>query len=100
MQTRRAFGKVVFTGLAAAVSAPAIDWNQWRGPKQDGISPETGLLQDWPANGPKLLWDVTGVGNGYSSVTTAGDRIATSGEVNGQSSVICLNVKDGSQVWA
>jgi outer membrane protein assembly factor BamB len=100
MQSRRAFGKLMLGGLATATAARAIDWPQWRGPKQDGVSPETGLLQDWPANGPRLVWDVTGVGNGYSAVSTAGDRIVTSGEVNGQSSVICLNAKDGKQIWA
>lgn len=100
MQTRRYFGKLVLGGVAAAVSARASDWAQWRGPKQDGISPETGLLQDWPAGGPKLVWNVAGVGNGYSTVATVGDRILTAGEVGGQSSVICLNAKDGSKVWA
>src|SRR5688500_12501273 len=100
MQTRRAFGKLVLTGLATAATTPAIDWTQWRGPNQDGVSPEKGLLQHWPAGGPKLVWDVTGVGNGYSTVSTAGDRIVTSGEVAGQSSVICLNAKDGKEVWA
>jgi outer membrane protein assembly factor BamB len=100
MQSRRAFGKLMLGGLATATAARAIDWSQWRGPNQDGVSPETGLLQDWPASGPRLVWDVTGVGNGYSAVSTAGDRIVTSGEVNGQSSVICLNAKDGKQVWA
>jgi outer membrane protein assembly factor BamB len=99
MQTRRAFGKVVLTGLATAAAARAIDWPQWRGPNQDAISSEKGLLQDWPAGGPKLIWDVTGTGNGYSTVATAGDRVFTAGEVGGQTSVICLNAKDGSQAW-
>src|SRR6476646_10746472 len=100
MQTRRAFGKTVLMGLATAAVARAIDWPQWRGPLQDGISPEKGLLQNWPAGGPILLWDVTGVGNGYSTVSTAGDRICTAGEVDGQSSVICLHAKNGSRLWA
>lgn len=100
MQTRRAFVRLVLGGLASAVAVPAVDWAQWRGPNQDGVSPEKGLLQEWPAGGPKLVWDVTGIGNGYSSVSTAGDFIVTAGEVAGQSSVICLNAKDGKQVWA
>src|SRR5688572_11965789 len=100
MQTRRAFGKVILTGLASAATVPAIDWAQWRGPNQDGVSPEKGLLQQWPAGGPKLVWDVTGCGNGYSSVSTSGDRIVTAGEVGGESSVICLNLKDGKQILA
>lgn len=100
MQTRRAFGKLVLGSLATAAVTRAIDWPQWRGPNQDGVSPETGLLQHWPEGGPKLVWDITGIGNGYSSVSTAGDRIVTSGEVGGQSSVICLNAADGKQIWA
>jgi outer membrane protein assembly factor BamB len=100
MQTRRAFGKTVLAGLATVAAARAIDWTQWRGPNQDGVSPEKGLLQDWPANGPKLVWDVTGLGNGYSSIATAGEHVFTEGEVSGRSSVICLNAKDGSKLWA
>jgi hypothetical protein len=51
---------------AAAPAAPAIiDWPQWRGPKRDGLSTETGLLKQWPSGGPKLLWNVEGLGSGY-----------------------------------
>lgn len=46
MQTRRAFGKTVLAGLATAVTLRALDWPQWRGPNQDGVSAEKGLLQD------------------------------------------------------
>ena len=99
-QTRRTFGKVVLASLATAAFARAEDWPQWRGPNRDGVSSEKGLLQDWPAGGPKLVWNITGIGNGYATVSTAGDRIVTAGEVDGNSSVICLNAKDGSRVWA
>jgi outer membrane protein assembly factor BamB len=99
MKTRREFGRLVLGGLATATAARALDWPQFRGPNQDGVSTEKGILQDWPAGGPKLLWDVTGVGNGYSAVSTAGDRIATCGEVGGQSSAILLSAKDGSKLW-
>jgi hypothetical protein len=34
----------------------AADWPQWRGPQRTGISLETGLLKEWPAQGPRLLW--------------------------------------------
>ena len=36
-------------------AAQAADWYQWRGPNRDGHSAETGLLQQWPANGPSRL---------------------------------------------
>ena len=41
------------TGLVF-LSFTAADWPQWRGPNRDGVSQETGLLQEWPKEGPKL----------------------------------------------
>src|SRR5215208_2700962 len=52
-----------------APSAPAaFDWPQWQGPDRTGVSKETGLLQQWPATGPPLLWSVSGLGAGYGSL--------------------------------
>ena len=42
--------------------AQATDWNQFRGPGRDNISLETGLLAEWPAGGPELLWRASGLG--------------------------------------
>src|SRR5262245_29736697 len=75
------------------------DWPQWRGPKRDGISAEKGLLQDWPAGGPKLLWESKGLGNGYATVVTSGDKIFTSGERGDSSILIALNRADGKELW-
>src|SRR5213593_2231267 len=64
------------------------DWPQWRGPKRDAVSTETGLLKQWPAGGPKLLWKSNkgkgskSVGTGYSSISIAGGRIFTAGDHN------------------
>ena len=44
--------------LLLASAASADDWPQWRGPARDGISKETGLLKQWPKEGPKLVWQV------------------------------------------
>jgi hypothetical protein len=35
-----------------AVAAKTDDWPQFRGPGRDGISAETGLLSQWPEDGP------------------------------------------------
>ena len=49
-----------------AVAQTAALWPQWRGPNRDGISKETGLLKEWPANGPSLVWKAAGAGRrGY-----------------------------------
>src|SRR5688572_2282598 len=36
----------------AASGSVAKDWPQFRGPARDGVSKETGLLKQWPADGP------------------------------------------------
>src|SRR3954469_22912703 len=36
----------------------AADWEQFQGPRGDGSSPETGLLREWPTNGPPVEWRV------------------------------------------
>ncbi|MFN3486986.1 MAG: polyvinylalcohol dehydrogenase, partial [Planctomycetota bacterium] len=47
------------------IPSPEPGWPQWRGPRRDGISGETGLLPRWPAEGPRLLWKAEGLGRGW-----------------------------------
>ena len=37
-------------------------WPQWQGPDRTRLSKETGLLKEWPANGPSVVWTATGLG--------------------------------------
>jgi outer membrane protein assembly factor BamB len=84
--------------LLLATAAHADDWPQWRGPKQDGISRETGLLAKWPADGPKQLWRVP-LGNGFSAISVVGDRAYTCfGSTEGEFAA-SLNVVDGKTIW-
>jgi outer membrane protein assembly factor BamB len=76
------------------------DWPQWRGPNRDGVSTETGLLKDWPTNGPALLWTARGLGRGYSSVSVVGDRIYTMGDGPDAGRVLALERSSGKVVWA
>jgi outer membrane protein assembly factor BamB len=76
-----------------------VDWAQWRGPKRDGLSTETGLLKQWPAGGPKQLWSVDGLGAGYGSLAIAGDRIYVQGSLGGRSSVHALDRAGGKLLW-
>ena len=50
----------IWTVFAASVFG--ADWPQWRGPNRDGVCRETGLLKEWPKNGPKPLWEISGLG--------------------------------------
>jgi outer membrane protein assembly factor BamB len=78
----------------------ADDWPQWRGPRRNGVSRETGLLKEWPKDGPKLLWKIADIGSGYSTPSVVGDRLyllANEGPDN--EFVQAHAVKDGQRVW-
>jgi outer membrane protein assembly factor BamB len=75
------------------------DWFQWRGPNRDGISQETGLLQEWPKGGPPQVWRSGGVGNGYSSFSSSGGRLYTLGARAGVEYIVALDRATGKKVW-
>ena len=52
---------------------------QWRGENRDGIYDETGLLKEWPAEGPQLLWSFEGLGEGHTSAAIADNKIYVTG---------------------
>ncbi|MDA0591514.1 MAG: PQQ-binding-like beta-propeller repeat protein [Planctomycetota bacterium] len=86
--------------LAASSFAVAADWPQWRGAKRDGMSADTGLLKEWPEGGPKVAWQIEGIGEGYASLAVADGRVYTQGNVDGKGMIFCLSEKDGSVVWS
>ena len=88
-------------GLASqAMAQTAALWPQWRGPNRDGISKETGLLKEWPADGPSLVWKATGAGRGYSSFSIAGGKMYTMGLRGDREFVVAFDVATGKEAWA
>ena len=88
------------TLLLLALPLAAADWPQWRGPDRTAISEETGLLQSWPESGPKLLWQVHSLGDGYATPSVVGDRIyMLANEGMDDEYVQALSVADGKVVW-
>ena len=58
------------------------DWPRFLGPRADNTSTETGLLDQWPATGPPLVWEKA-VGTGYSAPSLRGQQAAWEGlEIN------------------
>jgi len=55
------------------------EFSQWRGEGRDGVYFETGLLKEWPDEGPKLLWSYEGLGEGYTSVSIVNERLYVTG---------------------
>lgn len=83
-----------------ASAALAADWPQWRGPDRTGASTETGLLKEWPADGPKLRWQVTDLGTGYSSPVVAKGVVYIQTTRKGEELVVALDEKTGKETWA
>ncbi len=80
--------------------AMATDWPQWRGPQRNGHSTETDLLQEWPKEGPKLVWQIKDLGWGFSAPALARDKIfVVSNEGLTNEFVLALSAKDGHRLW-
>jgi outer membrane protein assembly factor BamB len=74
-------------------------WPQWRGPNRDSICTEKGLLTQWPAEGPKLLWQSKSIGLGYSTPVIANGRIYAMSWRGDQDGVWAANEADGNELW-
>ncbi len=85
-------------GANGLIASPAPDWPQWRGPRRDGICDETGLLGQWPKEGPRKLWSVAGLGRGYSAPIVVKGRIFLCGDFEEELRVIALDL-DGHPIW-
>jgi outer membrane protein assembly factor BamB len=70
---------ILITLLIIASLTAGAQVTQWRGPARDGIFNETGLMKQWPAEGPKLLFSVNGLGKGWSSPIATSDAIYITG---------------------
>ena len=86
--------------VVGQVSAQTANWPQWRGPNRDGISKETGLLKQWPAEGPPLVWKASGAGRGYSSFSVVNGKLYTMGVRGNREFVIAFDVATGKEAWA
>lgn len=89
------FALLVFT-LATGADEPR--WTDFRGPDRSGVSPETGLLDAWPPEGPPVLWRRT-IGEGFSGVVVSGERFFTLFAAEDGSYVGAFRVADGEEVW-
>ncbi len=92
---------VALPGAAKAqLKASEGDWPGWMGADRTGVSHETGLLKQWPQAGPRVVWKVENVGEGYSTPSIAEARIFLMGNRGLEDEfAIALSAKDGSKIW-
>ncbi len=93
----RVGGVSIVALLCLASVASALDWPNFRGPRYDGISTETGFHKKWDKELP-LVWERK-IGPAFSSLAIVGDRIFTAGTVDKKQTVFCLNATNGDVIW-
>jgi outer membrane protein assembly factor BamB len=76
---RRTFLQLAAAGPAFAQplkTTPGVAWTQWGGPHRNFQTEATGLKGQWPAAGPKVIWQ-RALGEGYSSPAVEGGTLYT-----------------------
>jgi outer membrane protein assembly factor BamB len=79
--------------------AASDEWFQWRGPNRNGISPDAGLLKEWPKEGPPLLWTAKDLGSGFSSIVISKGRIFTLGRIDDGEHLIAIDGQTRERLW-
>ncbi len=101
-------------GLVCSGVVVGDDWRQWQGPRRDGVWRETGTIDKFPTDGPKVLWRMP-LSNGFSGpavfdnrlfvtdfVSSGGDATPDPGkksELSGRERVHCFDSQTGNQLW-
>jgi len=81
-----------------SLCAAAADWPRFLGPNGDGTSPETDLVDDWPAGGPRQLWSIA-VGTGYSAPSVHGNRLMLHHRQGSEEIVECFEFASARSLW-
>jgi outer membrane protein assembly factor BamB len=86
--------------LIPAAAGLAADWPQWRGPRGDGTSPESGFPTTWNATA-NVAWKTEIRGRGHASPIVVGNRILTVSAVQETEEriLLCLDRKSGNILW-
>lgn len=95
---KRIFGILLMGVIAIGASAQVTPYG-WRGPEHNGNYPDKGLLNQWPAEGPKMVFETLDAGKGYSTPLVVGDKILLTGlnEDETQEMLNCYNLKGEKQ---
>jgi outer membrane protein assembly factor BamB len=79
----------------------AVGWLSWRGPGQDGVSPEKGLPEKWTPGGENHLWTLD-FGGGGTPVIANGRLYALGYAGEGpdlQEILLCADANTGKKIW-
>jgi outer membrane protein assembly factor BamB len=78
---------------------PGDDWSAFLGPRRNGISAERGFTFDWPATGPRIVWQAK-LGTGYSAPAIARGRLYHFDRYGNEDRLICREAETGKEIWS
>jgi outer membrane protein assembly factor BamB len=84
--------------LLATAWAAASDWPQFLGPQRNGISDETGLVDAFPKDGPRVEWRIN-PGEGMSGLAIVDGVIYTLVQHDGGQFALALDADSGDTIW-
>ncbi len=100
---------VVGLVLLWPLAAKGDDWASWRGPFQNGISREQGLVSDWSLSPKKnVLWTSEIGGRAtpiilndrvYLNCRTLQDVANPKEKIHAREQVVCWDAKTGKEIW-
>lgn len=88
---------VYFTFCIALLSNSQVI-SEFRNLGRTGVYNETGLLKQWPQDGPKLLWFNDSLPAGHSSASIANNTIYLTGKTDSMDVLIALDM-NGKILW-
>lgn len=87
---------LLVAALAATASA-AEDWPNFRGPRFDGVSTETGMKLKWDKPIP-VVWEAP-IGSAYSAFAIVDGKAYTTGTTDGKQQMYCFDAASGEELW-
>lgn len=89
---------ICLAALCTFNAACADDWPQFLGANRDGKSAEKGLISEFPADGPEVLWR-TPLGVGLSGVAIADGMAFTMFQDDTKQYVVAVDAITGKKKW-
>lgn len=97
---------LLFISVAWAAEPDPMDWPSWRGPQQNRVSMEKGLIEKWDPDGGEgsnLLWKKKELAGRSTPIVLRGklytiihDKVETADEGE---KVVCVNAETGEPIW-
>src|SRR5258708_5685263 len=89
---------LLILGVFVSGEISASDWPQFLGPARNGTYGGSDLAENWPAKGPRVVWQKE-VGHGFSGPAVADHKLILFHRKSEQEIVDCLHAETGAPVW-